>query len=286
MKNNKGFIGLGIILVIIVVLAVGGGAYYLGTKNNSTTQNPIVDPILEVKNLVADVYPLYPNLSWNTEVAITTEIFDLKLSGYKINSKNILDTQYYKLGMSFNKYYEDKLTVKGWVRDNKFDADGAGSSSWVYTKGKDFILLSYKSIAINQIPNEPLSCPCNMTFSIFSGQINDSTQELDVSLMTEDQILKKQLSWKNSVIINGKKYPFPNDWVSDTIIINGIKINITYPAPKQTYTPNNYIALSFPASLVSSLKTTKCIGDSEVSSCMVGSDFNIGRYFDVMWYFH
>jgi hypothetical protein len=35
MKNNKGFIGLGLILAIIAVLVVGGGAYYLGTKNAS-----------------------------------------------------------------------------------------------------------------------------------------------------------------------------------------------------------------------------------------------------------
>ena len=35
MKNNKGFIGIGLVLAIIAVLVVGGGAYYLGIKNNS-----------------------------------------------------------------------------------------------------------------------------------------------------------------------------------------------------------------------------------------------------------
>ena len=39
MKNNKGFLGLGIILAIIVVLVIGGGAYYLGTKNVSVPKN-------------------------------------------------------------------------------------------------------------------------------------------------------------------------------------------------------------------------------------------------------
>ncbi len=43
MKNNKGFIGLGLILAIIAVLAVGGGAYYLGTKNISVSKNTVVD---------------------------------------------------------------------------------------------------------------------------------------------------------------------------------------------------------------------------------------------------
>ena len=39
MNKNKGFIGLGLILVIIAVLVVGGGAYYLGTKNESVSKN-------------------------------------------------------------------------------------------------------------------------------------------------------------------------------------------------------------------------------------------------------
>jgi len=39
MKNNKGFIGMGLILAIIAVLAIGGGAYYLGTKNGAEPKN-------------------------------------------------------------------------------------------------------------------------------------------------------------------------------------------------------------------------------------------------------
>jgi len=39
MKNNKGFIGMGLILAIIAVLVVGGGAYYLRTKNSSVSKD-------------------------------------------------------------------------------------------------------------------------------------------------------------------------------------------------------------------------------------------------------
>jgi hypothetical protein len=39
MKNDKGFIGLGLILAIITVLAIGGVAYYVGTKKVSAPQN-------------------------------------------------------------------------------------------------------------------------------------------------------------------------------------------------------------------------------------------------------
>lgn len=40
MKNNKGFIGIGLIIAIVVgVLVIGGGAYYIGTKNDSVPEN-------------------------------------------------------------------------------------------------------------------------------------------------------------------------------------------------------------------------------------------------------
>lgn len=48
MKNNKGFIGLGLILAIIAVLVIGGGAYYLGTKNSSVPKN--IEENLPVEN--------------------------------------------------------------------------------------------------------------------------------------------------------------------------------------------------------------------------------------------
>ncbi|MFA6353918.1 MAG: hypothetical protein WCW93_03220 [Candidatus Paceibacterota bacterium] len=38
-NNQKGFVGMGIIIAIIAVLAIGGVAYYVGTKNNPALQN-------------------------------------------------------------------------------------------------------------------------------------------------------------------------------------------------------------------------------------------------------
>jgi hypothetical protein len=37
--NNKGFMGIGILIAIVAILAVGGVAYYAGTKNNSAPKN-------------------------------------------------------------------------------------------------------------------------------------------------------------------------------------------------------------------------------------------------------
>lgn len=130
---------------------------------------------------------------------------------------------------------------------------------------------------------------------VSSFKFLDREELLDVKTMTEDQALKEVQSWKNSIPIfvgdflnykeGMKAFPIPNGWVADSVVVNGTKINITYPAPKQTITPNDYIAIHFPASLVKNLKTTGCIGDSEVSSCVIGSDPTVKWYFDVMWYF-
>ncbi|OIO29277.1 hypothetical protein COX93_01600 [Candidatus Nomurabacteria bacterium CG_4_10_14_0_2_um_filter_30_12] len=50
MKNNKGFIGIGIILAIIIILIIGGIAYYLGIKNSLISQNIEVDNLKPVEN--------------------------------------------------------------------------------------------------------------------------------------------------------------------------------------------------------------------------------------------
>jgi len=44
MKNNQGFIGIGLILAIIAVLVVVGGAYYLETKNDSVPSITVLSP--------------------------------------------------------------------------------------------------------------------------------------------------------------------------------------------------------------------------------------------------
>ena len=182
MNKHKGFIGLGLIIAIILgIVIVGGGAYYLGAKKNiKVVENSQPQ---ETKNLSNDLYPLYQNLSWGSEVSSSQDTHGLKLSGFKIVSKNILDGEYYKLDTSFEKYYDTKLTSLGWVRDSQFQADGAGSSNWSYTKGDERIIFYYNSTAINQKPNEPLSCPCNMVFEIFSGKENiDKTKIISTAL--------------------------------------------------------------------------------------------------------
>ncbi|MEI6836130.1 MAG: MliC family protein [Candidatus Falkowbacteria bacterium] len=121
-------------------------------------------------NLNTDSLPLYPGLSWGEKTATTTDIFGWHLAGFRIDSSAIKDEKYFKLDTTFKKYYDDKLIAAGWLQDKNNQADGAGSSVWAYTKNDEVVVLSYVSEAINQKIDEPLSCPCNMTFSIFLGR--------------------------------------------------------------------------------------------------------------------
>jgi len=175
-----------ILLVITIILFAVASSYFLlnSLKNKE-------NKILEEQNLISGIYPLYPNLSWNNKIEHSDTFYDgLKIIGFKIDSKNIISDDYYKLDVSFDKYYDDKLSSLGWTRETKYDADGAGSSSRVYKKGEKYIMLSYDSTAINQIPNEPLSCPCNMSFSIFYGEGN---KKITKDAITECSLLENDL---------------------------------------------------------------------------------------------
>lgn len=278
MKNNQGFAPMFLLLSIVVVLAVGGGAYYLGTKSSEVAETTEENNLLETnqttfKKIVESSYSFEVPEGWTH-----TGPRDLMGNGCLWDSLS-KGGDGLRMGGEIGIYPKSCFDLSKSTGKKEFtEKDGYyiiayyDKESGTTAEEEQETKLAYKKII--------------STFSLISNKENYKEELPDVRLMTEDQISKEQLSWKNSVVINGKVYPFPNGWVADTIIVNGIKINITYPAPKQIYTPNNYIALSFPASLVNSLKTTKCIGDSEVSSCMIGSDSKIGRYFDVMWYFH
>ncbi|MEI6529020.1 MAG: MliC family protein [Candidatus Falkowbacteria bacterium] len=117
------------------------------------------------------ILPLYPNLTWNKEVATTTVAFGMYLTGTRINSKQISDSAYYKSTSLFDKYYDNQLTANGWGKNKDYVADGPGTSIWAYTKGSKIIVLSYTSEELNPSTNRPFSCPCQMTFSIFYGEI-------------------------------------------------------------------------------------------------------------------
>lgn len=117
------------------------------------------------------IYPLYPDLSWNKEAATTTVAFGMYLTGSRITSNTIGDTAQDNIISLFDSYYDTQLTAAAWEKNKDYVADGPGTSIWAYTKGSKIIVLSYVSEELDPSTNKPFSCPCKMTFSIFSGEI-------------------------------------------------------------------------------------------------------------------
>ena len=123
-----------------------------------------------VQNLQADVYPFPSTMSWGTEASSTITLKDQKIIGSEVKStlqENITDIS--KVFVPFQQYYSDKLIKAGWIQNKNLAADAAGSSLWVFTKNSQYIVLSYKSDPINKALTSPLTCPCNMAFTVFTG---------------------------------------------------------------------------------------------------------------------
>lgn len=85
MKNNKGFVGVGLILAVIAVLVFGGGAYYLGTKK-------LVPPSVIPFSVVENDYQRTENQNdknLNTKNIINSISFGYSILYSGIDSKNV-----------------------------------------------------------------------------------------------------------------------------------------------------------------------------------------------------
>ncbi len=128
--------------------------------------------VTKAETLNADVYPLQSGITWGEEASTTLTLRDQKFIGTEVKSLTISNvTDISKVSVPFQKYYAEKLLKAGWVQNKNYSADSAGSSTWVYTKGSEYIVFSYKSEPVNKATVTPLTCPCNMVFTIFTGTV-------------------------------------------------------------------------------------------------------------------
>ena len=88
MKNNKGFVGLGLVLAIIALLAIGGGVYYVGTKNNSVPKS--VENNLPVENQDSNINTPVQNNQVNNTTTQNTNTKSFKLGTLEFFYPNIL----------------------------------------------------------------------------------------------------------------------------------------------------------------------------------------------------
>lgn len=133
-----------------------GVTMYLKVNGTTLVQN----------HLNADAYPLYSGLSWGAEQSAVIE----KLSGYEAISAPITNiTDLSAVSAPFDAYYKNKLEAAGWTVDNALAAGGPGASITAYKKGSEYIVVSYTTKFNGGGPDEPEQCPCDISFSVFSG---------------------------------------------------------------------------------------------------------------------
>jgi hypothetical protein len=121
-----------------------------------------------------DIYPLPSDITWNAAQVATVlpgdENVPAPLVGIKIVSQPI--TNITDLAAPFENYYRTKLVAAGWTVDNAMAAGGPGTDIVGYKKGNDYVILEYTSVFKNNGgENSPETCPCDLTFSIFSGTV-------------------------------------------------------------------------------------------------------------------
>ncbi len=168
---NKLFISF----VVVLALLFGGWYWYVG-------QGPQA-----VSPLDAGLYPLYAGASWGeAQEKVTADG-----PAYGIVSAPFIDiTNIAQEAMPFTKYYDDKLVAAGWSRDMMREAGGAGAGVSFYTKGDQFIVVSFHSIFKVKHPDAPSECPCDLTLSLMSGtQVGPTPAEQAALRVYRDEAL-------------------------------------------------------------------------------------------------
>jgi hypothetical protein len=69
----------------------------------------------------------------------------------------------------FTQYYHRKLIAAGWTPDMSREAGGPGAEISVYTRGDQFIVVSFSSLFRVQSPDAPSQCPCDVQFTLMNG---------------------------------------------------------------------------------------------------------------------
>lgn len=115
-----------------------------------------------------DIFPLYEGVTWGKAALVKDEAGEY----WRVVSNTISNiTNIYELAGPFAEYYDQKLTSAGWVRDINREASGPGSNISYYEKNGEFITIAYDSDFKVENENAPSECPCDLRFTITSGQI-------------------------------------------------------------------------------------------------------------------
>lgn len=143
-----------VFIVVVVGVVIGFGAFMLFGR----TQLPTA--------LNQDLYPLYSGVSWGEIKSASVD----GAVGYEALSEPILNINNIAASSTpFTDYYRNKLTAAGWTQDMSREAGGPGAEVSVYTKGNEFVIVSFHTNFHTKPTNAPEQCPCDLQFSLISG---------------------------------------------------------------------------------------------------------------------
>lgn len=164
-------------VLILGVVLIGIGAYFYVHQSASvvplapTTNNPITN--VTGASLSDALMPLYKGVTWGT--AYVTNIENIQgvaaTSSAGANIDNIA-----AVTTPFSDYYSTKLKAAGWEDDLAHESGGAGSTIDAYKKGDELIFISFNTKFKGTQPDEPVSCPCDVTLQVFSARTATTTE--------------------------------------------------------------------------------------------------------------
>ena len=159
-------------LISVLILILAAGVVLIEVL--PARKIPPAAPAILDSQAAAYAGDVYPAFAWHDAVATTTTITEngssTALTGTAIVSLDIGHVNdVADAAAPFTEFYNDKLTSTGWTEDKNLDADGPASSSRTYRKGNQVTIVSYTSVMTAQA-GSPSTCPCDMTFTVFTGE--------------------------------------------------------------------------------------------------------------------
>jgi hypothetical protein len=152
-----------VLYTIIALVVVAAGWYWYAGQGGSTTA-PNDAP---TATLNADLYPLYSGATWGTAVATTSPDYGQAVEVQSVPVTNTSDIA--AISTPFTKYYDNKLKAAGWAPDISREAGGPGAEISAYTKGAQFVIVSFNSVFHVMPADAPEQCPCDVQLTLMSG---------------------------------------------------------------------------------------------------------------------
>lgn len=129
--------------------------------------------IITHPEMLNDVYPLYPDVDWQSTVVENFVIGTTTYSSVSISSQLIFTGMNPgSIFTAFERYYDKKLKALGWQIANDLAAGGHVGGQTGYRKGNNVILTRFQINYQTKPENAPTECPCDVTLSLFSTTPN------------------------------------------------------------------------------------------------------------------